>query len=220
MIPDIQSIFDSTSAANGQWFYVGKYAIWSLYGTNVNDGTISVEAASIPSNNFVGIGNPANIGQQIYNLHAPAFQSPAPAWTPSTTYGVNSLITDYNNNVQKATTGGTSGSTTPTFAVSGTTADGTVVWTFQAAQGDPNYNSALISSASPAGVVICPSMSTAAVLTTTGYGTVLYTVGGSPATAMGLYIPTDDIYVGYIRVRKTGGGSAETIIYLCGQIDS
>jgi hypothetical protein len=213
MIPDIQSIFDSAAAANGAWFYVGKYSNWSLYGTNVSDGVISVEAASIPTNNFVGIGNPGNIGQQINNVHAPAFQSPAPSWTPSTTYALNALITDYNNNVQKATTAGVSGSKTPTFATSGTTTDNTVVWTYQAAQGDPNYNSAIMSSATPAGVVICPSMSTAAALTTTGYGTVLFTAPN------GVYIPTDDIYVGYIRVVKTGG-STRTIVYICGQVDS
>jgi hypothetical protein len=216
MIPDIQSIFDSTAAANGPWVYVGKYSIWTLYVQQSNDGTVSVEAASIPTNNFVGIGNPANIGIQINNLHAPVFQTPAPAWTPSTTYALNALITDYNNNVQKATTPGTSGTKTPTFATSGTTTDNTVVWTFQAAQGDPNYNSALISSASPAGVIICPSMSASTNFESgpTGAG---YCVFTSPNA---LYIPEDDIYVGYIRVRKTGGGAQETIAYLCGQVDS
>jgi hypothetical protein len=215
MIPDIQSIFDSTAAANGQWVYVGKYSIWSLYTQNAVDGgaTLIVEAASIPTNNFVGIGNPANIGIQINNLHAPVFQQPAPAWTPSTTYALNALITDYNNNVQKATTAGTSGTVDPTFATSGTTADNTVVWTYQAAQGDPNYNSALISSAAPHGVQIA-NLATAAQQSTTQYGNVLVTSANS------LYVPTDDIYVGYIRIIKGSGGSLETIVYLSGQVDS
>jgi hypothetical protein len=186
MVPDIQSIFDSTSSADGAWFFVGKYSSWTLYGINTNDGIISVEASSIST-------------IQLNNIQNPTYQPLAQPWMPSTTYEPGSYILDYNNNVQKTTAGGFSGETPPTWATSGTTLDGTITWTFQAAQGDPNFNSATTSSASPIGVVICPSMATAGVLTITGYGTVNFT------TPNGIYNPTDDLFVGYIRVRKTAG---------------
>ncbi len=216
MIPDIQSIFDSTAALDGEWFYVGKYALWTLYVTNSNDATVSVEAVSLPSNNFIGIGNPGNIGIQVNNVNNPAYQTPAPPWSASTQYALNALIVDYNGNVQKATTPGVSGSSVPTFATTGTTADGSVVWTFQAQQGSSNYIAAPKSSASPAGVVICPSMSASANLESgpTGAGYVLFT---SPNA---IFVPEEDLYVGYIRVRKASGGSALTTAYVCGQVDS
>ena len=219
MIPDIQSIFDSSSAANGAWFYVGKYSIWTLYVQNANDGVISVEAASIPTNNFVGIGNPANIGIQINNIQAPPFVATTGPWTANTRYTLGQTITDYNSNVQMVVQAGVSGPTVPTFSTNGQTSDNTIAWTFQQAQGNPNYNSATMSSATPAGVVICPSMNATVNPFTTitgGFGAVIFT---SPNA---LYIPEDDCYVGFIRVRKTGGGSppARTIAYLSGQVDS
>jgi hypothetical protein len=224
MIPSIQSIFDSTAPIYGPWVYVGKYTIWSLYGLNVNDGTISVEAVSIPTNIFIegSLTNPTalqSLGIQSDNIYNPPYQPTAGPWKPFTTYPTNSLILDYNNNVQKATTGGVSGSSVPTFSTSGTTQDNTVTWTYLQFQGNSNYNAAPQSSQSPIGVVICPSMSISAQFTTTGYGTVLYNAGGSPAQSSGLYIPSDDIYVSYIRVNKVGGGTAETVVYLAGQVD-
>jgi hypothetical protein len=223
MIPDIQQIFASTAAAYGSWFYVGKYFAWTLYGTGVNDGTISVEAVSTPSNVFASQGASSNIGIQTNNTQNPAYQPLVSGWKPSSSYALNSYIIDYNSNIQQATTPGVSGTTVPTFATSGTTADNTVIWTYVAAQGSSNFNSALISSAFPAGVIICPTLSASANLsnTPTGYGTVLYrSPVGSPAQSSALYIPTPDLYIGYIRVVKTGGGSAATTIYIAGEVDS
>ncbi len=225
MNPDIQSIFSSTSAAYGPWFYVGKYSTWTLFGQNVNDGTISVETMSIPTNNFRGIGNPATgangIGAIYYNLPNPTFYPTALAWQPFTSYSPVSgspasitYVLDFYGNVQQCTTGGVSGATPPSWKQSGTTTDGTVVWTYVAQQGSSNYNAANVSAATPAGVVICPSMSVAGPLTTTGFGSVCYT---SPN---GVYIPEDEMYVGYIRVVKAGGGAAQTTVYLSGQVDS
>jgi hypothetical protein len=229
MIPDIQSIFDSTVSGFGPWVYVGNYSIWTLYGLNVNDGTISVQGAAIPTNLFVlnGPNTPTgaqSIGLQINNIVTPVYQPSAGPWRADTSYALTNLIVDYNNNVQKCTTAGISGTKVPTFATSSTTVDNTVTWTYQAAQGSENFNMAISSSASASGVVLCPSMSSAANLNTgpTGYGVVLYqaVAGSPPTTTSGLYIPSDDIYVGYIRVIKTGGGSLETIVYICGQVES
>ena len=119
MIPDIQSIFDSTSLADGAWFYVGKYSTWTLYGTNTNDGTVSVEATNVPT-------------IQLNN--------------------------------------------------SGQTSSG------------------------PAGAVICPNMAIAGILSTTGYGSVNFTSPNS------VYNPTDDLPLGYIRVRKGSGGVSGVIV--------
>jgi hypothetical protein len=203
MIPNIQIIFDNTAATDGAWFYVGKYSKWSLYIKNGVDAAVvtSVEASSDPT-------------IQSNNVQSPAYQPTALAWKPFTVYALNALVVDYLGNVQKATVAGTSGSKPPTWNTTGTTADNTVTWTYQAAQGNSNYNSAPTSSATPAGVVICPTATTAAVLTTTGSGTVLVTGANT------LYVPSDDLYVGYIRVRKASSGSLETIAYLSGEIDS
>lgn len=52
-------------------------------------------------------------------------------WVADTTYAIHQILIDPNGNVQYVTTGGTSGGTEPTWAVSaGTTNDGSVVWTF------------------------------------------------------------------------------------------
>ena len=56
-----------------------------------------------------------------------------PSWVAGHAYTLNQLVVDSNGNVQKVTTAGTSGSTVPAWATSGTTTDGTtgLVWTFQ-----------------------------------------------------------------------------------------
>lgn len=52
-----------------------------------------------------------------------------PSWMPSYTYLINELVVDGNGHLQKVTTAGTSGDTTPTWSTSGgTAADNTVVW--------------------------------------------------------------------------------------------
>jgi hypothetical protein len=54
-----------------------------------------------------------------------------PAWTASTVYATGSVIVDPNGFLQKATTGGTSGTVLPTFNATpgGTTTDNSVTWT-------------------------------------------------------------------------------------------
>lgn len=53
------------------------------------------------------------------------------AWVASTFYWPTPVIVDPNSNIQLLTTDGTTAATPPAFNVSGTTADGTAVWTFQ-----------------------------------------------------------------------------------------
>jgi hypothetical protein len=57
-----------------------------------------------------------------------------PAWAASHAYSVGNLIVDSNNNIQRCTTAGTSGTAAPTWAtaINATTTDGTVTWTLVA----------------------------------------------------------------------------------------
>ena len=59
----------------------------------------------------------------------------AAAWAATTAFALDAEIVDSNGNVQKVTTAGTSDGTPPTWAMSGTTADGSIVWTYQASAG-------------------------------------------------------------------------------------
>lgn len=59
-------------------------------------------------------------------------------WQPQTQFAVGYRIVDSNGNVQVVTTAGVSGSTTPVWGLSGTTADGTVTWTFVGSYTNPN----------------------------------------------------------------------------------
>ncbi len=81
-----------------------------------------------------------NILRPLLNMRAltdgsnpPNYVDPAApaAWAATTAYAQYKFIKDTNNNVQVATTGGTSGATAPTWntAVGGTTTDATVTWT-------------------------------------------------------------------------------------------
>lgn len=201
MQPNVTKIFDSTAAASGAWFYVGKYNLWTLYVQNAADAaTLVIQASNVPDTNKLG------------NLNSPAYQLAGP-WKPSTSYALNALVLDYNNNVQKVTTPGISGSSVPTWANTGTTTDGTITWTFQAAQGSFNYNAAPISTATPAGVQIANLKTAAAPADGTAVGIVLVTGNDS------LYIPGDDAYFAWIRIIKTGGGAADTVAYLNGFVE-
>lgn len=55
-------------------------------------------------------------------------------WLPTHAFSLGTFLIDANGNVQKVTTGGTSGATAPAWNTSGTTNDGSVVWTFQGPQ--------------------------------------------------------------------------------------
>ena len=67
-----------------------------------------------------------------------------PGWNASTKYSVGTYILDSNGNTQQVTTGGTSGSSVPSWAttVGNTTSDNTVTWTLQAiGPAQPNLTS-------------------------------------------------------------------------------
>jgi hypothetical protein len=61
-----------------------------------------------------------------------AFQA---LWAANTAYAIGVEIVDRNGNVQKVTSAGTTGSSTPTWNMSGATIDNTVTWTYQASAG-------------------------------------------------------------------------------------
>lgn len=110
-----------------------------------------------------------------------------PAWSASTTYLTALLIVDTNNNIQALTTGGTTGSTQPTWstATGATTADGTAVWTNQGAAGW-NANTAYA-----VGAKIAVSFTYYVTVTTTS-NTRQY--GGSPTTTTSQYPVTAHDY--------------------------
>ena len=76
---------------------------------------------------------------QAWGIAAPAVAPSAssvrgasyPVWAASTFYWGSLVILDPNNNVQLLTTAGTTAATRPTFNGSGTTTDGSAVWTYQ-----------------------------------------------------------------------------------------
>lgn len=70
---------------------------------------------------------------RYFTQTATVFGYNATAWRPSTAYLLNTYVQSFGN-IYKCTTAGTTGSANPT-AGSGTTTDGTVVWTYQAAAG-------------------------------------------------------------------------------------
>jgi len=57
-----------------------------------------------------------------------------PSWSASVARTIGTLVLDANSNLQRCTSAGTSGSTTPTWAtaLNATTTDGTAVWTLAA----------------------------------------------------------------------------------------
>ena len=117
-------------------------------GTPISGGTTPTWSTVIPSasNNFQGgitidgTVQWTNRGPQIENW---GIQPPTAAlspslgaafnanWAANTFYSIASVVVDTNGNLQQVTTGGTSGSSNPTWAtvVGNTTTDGTVVWT-------------------------------------------------------------------------------------------
>lgn len=76
-----------------------------------------------------GLAAPANAPA----LTVAALSSPYPGWSASTYYSTSLLIEDQNGNLQKLTTGGTTGTAQPTWATAAgaATNDGSAVWTCQ-----------------------------------------------------------------------------------------
>lgn len=72
------------------------------------------------------------LGAEIIDPNGNVQKAFAFGWSANIVFALGFEIVDSNGNVQKVTTAGTSGATVPVWNTSGTTADNTVVWTFQA----------------------------------------------------------------------------------------
>lgn len=75
------------------------------------------------------------LGAEIVDTNGNIQKAFAALWAANTAYALGAQIVDSNGNIQQVTTAGTTGATVPTWATSGPTADGSVIWTFQAASG-------------------------------------------------------------------------------------
>ena len=111
--------------------------------TDGNGCIIAFNITGTFPSNTTGSTNAFNLGAGVNKANVTsgivvdnAFIS-APLWQASHAYSLNTLITDTNGNVEKATTAGTSGATQPTWNVNitGTTTDNTVTWTNQGPNG-------------------------------------------------------------------------------------
>lgn len=140
--------------ANGRCFEVagdGFYEVFSdgtftKWGTVANDG----KAASLAFNSIqilVVSGGQAYcfalapstwaanttyiVGALILDPNSNIQRATSAAWAANTAYALGFQIVDLNGNIQQVTTAGTSGTGVPDWQPSGTTTDGTVVWTYQ-----------------------------------------------------------------------------------------
>jgi len=75
------------------------------------------------------------LGAEIVDSNGNIQKAYAKPWIANTAYAVGDEIVDLNGNVQKVTTAGISGAIVPAWGLSGTTADNTVIWTYQASAG-------------------------------------------------------------------------------------
>lgn len=117
-------------AAQAQWAGATVYAI----DAEIVDGNGHIQKASAaqwtPNTTYAP-------GAQIVDSNKNIQRAQAAVWVANLAYAVGYQIVDSNGNIQKVTTAGTSGVTQPTWAMSGTTVDGTgtLVWTYQASAG-------------------------------------------------------------------------------------
>lgn len=151
------------AAAQAQWAANTVYAI----GAEIVDPSGHVQKASAAQ---WAASTAFAVGTEIVDSNGNIQKAFALAWSANTVYAVGFEIADANGNVQKVTTAGTSGATTPAWAGAGTTADGSVVWTFQVASGG---------SAGTSGTAV-PSWSTS-IVTLDGTGTLAWAFLGSSA---------------------------------------
>lgn len=126
-----------TSAADTGWGYITTAGLLTTTGPTtpswgMTPGSLTVDNIHAlwlnvgPSVQQWGI-DPPLAAPMVSNVPSNAFQS----WAASTFYNPSELLFDPNSNIQLLTTAGTTASSVPTFAGSGTTTDGTAVWTFQ-----------------------------------------------------------------------------------------
>jgi hypothetical protein len=68
-----------------------------------------------------------------------ALGAPNPSWAPASVEAVGALAVDANGNIQRCTTGGTTGTSMPAWSMvlNGTTTDGSVTWTLVAFHNAP-----------------------------------------------------------------------------------
>ena len=120
----------------GNWFSPIQRTLNGYFFEDVTDlnGAIAVylngTLQTLGSGYTVGGPGLATPSQSYMGLYIAWPVSGLPAWTASHAYATNATILDGNGHIQKATTGGTSGTTLPVFsATGGTTTDNTVTWT-------------------------------------------------------------------------------------------
>jgi len=118
---------------------VGLY--WGYVGTENYPATISVgtntpaqfgfvvptsAVAAHPAVQRFGNGSSGSLVSGVNNFVID--MGPAASWAQSHSYAAGTVITDRSGNVETVATAGTSGPTVPTWAASGNTVDGSVVW--------------------------------------------------------------------------------------------
>lgn len=138
----------TTNDGTAVWTFLGKNAgtsgasepAWSTYGTtqDVADGTLFwlYQAASKGAAGTSGTSQPtfSDAGGSVVDGADTLVwvdQGRGNTWVANTNYGLGQTVIDANGNVQRCTTGGVSGASAPSWATSGTTADNSVVWTYQ-----------------------------------------------------------------------------------------
>lgn len=121
----------------------------AMAGSGANEYALEGPGLAIPGYSWMGMvlkwgaGAVSWAPTHLYALNAEIIdpnghiqKATAASWAAATAYALNAEIVDSNGNVQKVTTAGTSQTPgPPTWAMSGTTTDGTVTWTYQASAG-------------------------------------------------------------------------------------
>lgn len=105
----------------------GSQPNWSTAkGSITNDGGLQWKCWGSSVQNW-SIAAPATAA----SVNQVALPTIYPNWTASTVYSTSLMIVDSNGNIQKLTTGGTTGAAAPTWSTTtgATTNDGTAVWT-------------------------------------------------------------------------------------------
>jgi hypothetical protein len=122
----------------GNWFSPIQRTLDGIFYEDVTDlnGAIAVYVngvlQTLGTDYTVGGPGLATPTQSYMGLYVAWPVSGLPGWVASHTYATNAEILDGNGHIQKATTGGTSGTTLPAFSLTGGTVnDNTVVWTDQ-----------------------------------------------------------------------------------------
>jgi hypothetical protein len=107
--PAVVSVCNNTPKGNGIACYAGT-------SSGASSTSTAVSYSGFPSSSTVFFENQVLI---------------PPFWAANAAYSPGTQVIDSNGNIQQVTTGGTSGSSAPSWNTSGTTTDNTVVWTFQ-----------------------------------------------------------------------------------------